>query len=249
MERTKKIILISVLGLMLITLTSVVIVRQIRKKKRNKINGSNNNNPVKNSSPKTILIVGDSQSAIKNAKGGDITYSYPNILKEKFKGSGVTIDVLALGGKTTKWMLENLPSQLAKKKYDRVIIYGGGNDTSNASIPLDTTISNIQKMVDLSRENGADVFVNLGYKVEGKFGDINILPVGRPANLLKKKEDWIPYVQKRKDLQKLIPEKITNATFIPVYDLESKTTDGIHPTSAGHKIVAEKIYESIVKKY
>jgi lysophospholipase L1-like esterase len=248
MDKTKKIILISVLGIILVTLTSVVIVRQVRKR-RGRLNGGEDSVPVKNSNPKTILIVGDSQSAIKNAKGGNITYSYPNILKEKFKDSGVTIDVLALGGKTTKWMLENLPSQLAKKKYDRVIIYGGGNDTSNASIPLDTTISNIQKMVDLSRENGADAFVNLGYKVEGKFGDINILPVGRPANLLKKKEDWIPYVQKRKDLQKLIPEKITNATFIPVYDLESKTTDGIHPTSAGHKIVAEKIYESIVKKY
>lgn len=248
MDKTKKIILISVLGIILVTLTSVVIVRQVRKR-RGRLNGGEDSVPVKNSNPKTILIVGDSQSAIKNANGGNITYSYPNILKEKLKSSGVTIDVLALGGKTTKWMLENLPSQLAKKKYDRVIIYGGGNDTSNASIPLDTTISNIQKMVDLSRENGADAFVNLGYKVEGKFGDINILPVGRPANLLKKKEDWIPYVQKRKDLQKLIPEKITNATFIPVYDLESKTTDGIHPTSAGHKIVAEKIYESIVKKY
>lgn len=248
MDKTKKIILISVLGIILVTLTSVVIVRQVRKR-RGRLNGGEDSVLVKNSNPKKILIVGDSQSAIKNAKGGNITYSYPNILKEKFKDSGVTIDVLALGGKTTKWMLENLPSQLAKKKYDRVIIYGGGNDTSNASIPLDTTISNIQKMVDLSRENGADAFVNLGYKVEGKFGDINILPVGRPANLLKKKEDWIPYVQKRKDLQKLIPEKITNATFIPVYDLESKTTDGIHPTSAGHKIVAEKIYESILKKY
>ena len=248
MDKTKKIILISVLGIILVTLTSVVIVRQVRKR-RGRLNGGEDSVPVKNSNPKTILIVGDSQSAIKNAKGGNITYSYPNILKEKFKDSGVTIDVLALGGKTTKWMLENLPSQLAKKKYDRVIIYGGGNDTSNASIPLDTTISNIQKMVDLSRENGADAFVNLGYKVEGNFGNINIMPVGRPANLLKKKEDWIPYVQKRKDLQKLIPEKITNATFIPVYDLESKTTDGIHPTSAGHKIVAEKIYESIVKKY
>jgi lysophospholipase L1-like esterase len=248
MERTKKIILISVLGLILITLTSVVIVRQVRKR-RGRLNSGEYNVPVKNRNLKTILIVGDSQSAIKNAQGGNITYTYPNILREKLKNQGVTIDVLALGGKTTKWMLQNLPAQLDKKKYDRVIIYGGGNDTSNASIPLDTTISNIQKMVDLSRENGADAFVNLGYKVEGKFGDINILPVGRPANLLKKKEDWIPYVQKRKDLQKLIPEKITNATFIPVYDLESKTTDGIHPTSAGHKIVAEKIYDSIIKKY
>jgi len=244
--KLKKIIIISVVGLLILGVTTAFV---IRKKRKNKLNDGNNNVLVKNNNPKKILIVGDSQSAIKNAQGRDITYTYPNILREKLKDKGVTIDVLALGGKTTAWMLENLPAQLKGKKYDRVIIYGGGNDTSNASIPLDKTISNIQKMVDLSRENGADVFVNLGYKIEGNFGNINIMPVGRPSNLLDKKEDWIPYVQKRKDLQKLIPTRITNATFIPVYDLQSKTTDGIHPTSAGHKIVAEKIYNSIIKKY
>ena len=243
--KLKKIIIISVVGLLIVGVTTAFVIRR----RKNKLNGGGDNVPVKNNNPKKILIVGDSQSAIKNAQGKNITYTYPNLLREKLKDKGVTIDVLALGGKTTAWMLENLPAQLKGNKYDRVIIYGGGNDTSNASIPLDKTISNIQKMVDLSSENGADVFVNLGYKIEGNFGNINIMPVGRPANLLKKKEDWIPYVQKRKDLQKLIPTRITNATFIPVYDLESKTTDGIHPTSAGHKIVAEKIYESILKKY
>jgi lysophospholipase L1-like esterase len=243
--KLKKIIIISVVGLLIVGVTTAFVIRR----RKNKLNGGGDNVPVKNNNPKKILIVGDSQSAIKNAQGKNITYTYPNLLREKLKDKGVTIDVLALGGKTTAWMLENLPAQLKGNKYDRVIIYGGGNDTSNASIPLDKTISNIQKMVDLSSENGADVFVNLGYKIEGNFGNINIMPVGRPANLLKKKEDWIPYVQKRKDLQKLIPTRITNATFIPVYDLESKTTDGIHPTSAGHKIVAEKIYENIIKKY
>jgi lysophospholipase L1-like esterase len=244
-DRTKKIILFSALGLILITITTTLIIRKIRKKKGKK-EEVGTNRKLKNSNPKKILIVGDSQSAVQNASGGKITYTYPNLLREQLKDKGVTIDVLAIGGKTTAWMLQNLPSQLAKNKYDRVIIYGGGNDTSNASIPLETTIKNIQKMVDMSNDNGADVFVNLGYKVEGDFGNINIMPVGRPANLLKKKEDWLPYVQKRKDLQKLIPTRITNATIIPVYDLQSKTSDGIHPTSAGHKIVAEKIYDSIV---
>jgi lysophospholipase L1-like esterase len=104
-------------------------------------------------------------------------------------------------------------------------------------------------MVDMGIENGADVFVNLGYKVEGDFGNIDIMPVGKPANLLTSKEQWKPYVEKRKELQKLIPQKIKRANFIPIYDLKSKTEDGIHPTSSGHKIVAEKIYDSIVKEY
>ena len=238
MNKTQKIILITLASLVLVGLTTAIIIRVKRKKK-----------PVsnlKNKTLKDILIVGDSQSAIENSSGGKITYTYPNLLREKLKDKGITIDVLAIVGKTTDWMKKNLPSKLKEKKYDRVIIYGGGNDTSNSSIKLETTLNNFQQMVDMSIENGADVFVNLGYKVEGKFGDINIMPVGRPANLLDKKEQWIPYVEKRKELQRLIPQKIKNATFIPLYDLESKTTDGIHPTASGHKIVAEKIYESIV---
>jgi lysophospholipase L1-like esterase len=202
---------------------------------------------IKNKNPKKILIVGDSQSAIKTEGGQNITYTYPNLLRDMLKSRGVTIDVLALGGKPTKWMRDNLPSKLAEKKYDRVIIYGGGNDTSNASIPLQTTLNNIQAMVDMANKNGADAFVNLGYKVQGKFGDINIMPVGRPANLLTRKEEWIPYIEKRKELQRLIPKKIKNANFIPAYDLQSKTIDGIHPTASGHKIVAQKVFDSIVK--
>ena len=230
-DTTKKIIVIG-LALVALSLTTAIIIR-IRK---SRIGGGGT---IKN---KKILIVGDSQSAIENASGGKITYTYPNILRDKLKD--VTIDVLALGGKTTDWMKKNLPAKLKNEKYDRVIIYGGGNDTSNASIPLSTTINNIQQMVDMSKDNGADVFVNLGYKVQGDFGNYKLMPL---TPYLDKKEDWIPYVEKRKELQKLIPDKIKNAEFIPTYDLQSKTLDGIHPTAAGHKIVAEKIYESIVK--
>lgn len=229
--------MISLVSAVLLTLTTAIIIRVVRKSKGVKI---------RNKNPKKILIVGDSQSAIENSSGEKITYTYPNLLREQLKDKGVTIDVLASVGKTTDWMKKNLPSKLKAKKYDRVIIYGGGNDTSNASIKLETTLNNIQQMVDMSRENGADAFVNLGYKVQGDFGNYKIMPI---TPYIKEREKWIPYVQKRKDLQKLIPQRIKNATFIPSYDLQSKTTDGIHPTASGHKIVAEKVYDTIVKKY
>lgn len=238
MNRTQKIILFSTIGVVLAGISTAIIIRVVRKRK----SGRN----VKNNNPKKILIVGDSQSAIETSSGGKINYTYPNLLREKLADKGVTIDVLAVVGKTTDWMKKNLPSKLKNKKYDRVIIYGGGNDTSNSSIKLETTLNNIQKMVDMARENGADAFVNLGYKIQGDFGNYKIMPL---TPYLDKKEDWIPYVQKRKDLQKLIPQKIKNATFIPSYDLQSKTSDGIHPNASGHKIVAEKVYDSIVKKY
>ena len=66
-DRTKKIILISVLGIILVTLTSVVIVRQVRKR-RGRLNGGEDSVPVKNSNQKTILIVGIVKVQLKMQK-------------------------------------------------------------------------------------------------------------------------------------------------------------------------------------
>lgn len=203
---------------------------------------------VRNKNPKKILIAGDSQVAIRNADGGAITYTYPNILKRELEPLGYEIDVVALGGKTTDWIKENLESKIKEKKYDRVYLHGGGNDTSNASIPLEKTLSNFQYMVDLSKSNGADPFVVLGYKIEGtsgKFGNYQIMNL---TPYLTKQEDWIPYIEKRKELQRRLPNEIKNANFVPIYDLQQKTSDGIHPNGEGHKIVAEKIKSSILSK-
>lgn len=234
MTRTQKILIVSGFAVVVIALSTLLIVRRRRKGKKTKIQNKN---------PKQILIVGDSQSAIKDANGNKITYTYPNLLRKELEPQGISIDVLALGGKTTDWMKANLPSQLANKKYDRVILYGGGNDTSNMSIPLETTIANFQSMVDMAKNNGADVFVNLGWKIQGDFGNYKIIPL---TQYLTKQEDWIPYIEKRKQLQKLLPEKIVNANFIQPYDLKSMTKDGLHPTAEGHKLVAEIIKNSIL---
>lgn len=227
-NKTQNIIAYSIIGLTLIGVTAFIIIQR-RKSKIDKVKLTNKN-------PKKILIVGDSQSAIKTASGTNITWTYPNLLRQKFPNK--QIDVLALGGKTTSWGLENLPSQLKNNKYDRVYIYMGGNDTSNASIPLDRAIGNIQKMVDLSKENGADVFVGLGWKIEGedgRFGNHNIMPL---TIYLDSAEDWIPLINRRREFQKRLPQEIKGANFVPVYDLQQKTNDGIHPTIEGHKLVA-----------
>lgn len=196
--------------------------------------------------PLTILVIGDSQSLIKTASGQSITWSWPSLLQKKLQGYSVTIDVEAIGGKTSNWMLSAL-----KKRFqsgytpDRVIIYGGGNDATNMSISLDTTLSNFQKMIDISNLHGCDVWVNLGWEISGRFMDINILPVGRPLNLLRKKADWIPYIEKRKTLQSRLKKDLTGCQFIGPYDLRGKTQDGIHPTAEGHKLVCDFILETI----
>lgn len=234
-ESTKKILFIS--SIAIIVIATGLTFYFLSKKPKGKTK------KLKNPNPQKILIVGDSQSAINTSDGKPISFTYPNLLRKKFPDK--EIDVLAKGGKTTKWMAENLPAQLQKKKYDRVYIYGGGNDTSNSSIKLETTISNIQKMVDLSNENGADVFVNTGWQIEGekgRFGNYNIMP---KTKYITSREQWIPYVEKRRQLQERIPTEIKNTSFITPYDLQQKTNDGIHPTTEGHKLVAKYVADTI----
>jgi lysophospholipase L1-like esterase len=199
---------------------------------------------VKNKMPKKILFVGDSQSAIKTADGKDISYTYPRLLKNTLEPRGYEIDVLAIVGKTTKWMKDNLPTQLAKKKYDRIYILGGGNDTSNMSISQNTTLNNFQDMVNMGKSSGADVFVMLGYRIDN-FSDYRKMPL---TIYLKKQEDWIPYIERRKEIQTALPKTIVNATgFVPAYDLNAMTNDGIHPTTAGHKIIANIMLKHITQ--
>ena len=228
-------------------------------------NDTNTSTETVSLSGKKMLIIGDSQSAIKGEKT-DITYTYPNLLKPKLKEIGVELDVLAKGGMTTAWMLENLPNQLKSNKYDIVMIYGGGNDASNTSYEISLTpsaskkgkttdtLSNFQKMVDMCIAQGAEVFINLGYKHEdpnfkgeGKFGNYTLM---KPTKYQEKSEDWIPLIKRRFLLQELLPKAIKNVKkFIPVYDLQKNSSDGIHPSAAGHKIVFEKIYDEIFNKY
>ena len=63
--------------------------------------------------------------------------------------------------------------KLSEKKYDRIYLYIGGNDTSNASIKLETTLSNIQKMVDYTNKQ-----INVNF-----ISNYDITPIQVLANL------------------------------------------------------------------
>ena len=195
---------------------------------------------MKNKNARKILFVGDSQSAIRTDGGDNISYTYPNIVKAQLESKGYIIDVLASVGKQTSWMKENLPNQLAQKKYDRVYIYGGGNDVSSGK-SVDSVVTNIQDMVTMANNSGADAFVTLGYRIDN-FADPNKMP---KTIYVTTPEQWIPIIEKRKQLQKALPQSIKGANFVPVYDLKGLTNDGIHPTAEGHKIVAENILKSL----
>lgn len=181
-----------------------------------------------------ILFIGDSVTDIDDSRGRP-TGTYPLLIRKD--RPDLSIDVNALGGKTTSWMLMNLPPYLRNKKYAKVFIYGGINDAFG-NIKVDTIVSNIQKMVDLSVQNGARAYVVLGYEPNG-FMDFNKMPTTR---YVRSKRDYIPLVQNYVRLQTALQQRIRNATIIPKIVLASNmTTDGTHPTGAGQRVIAETL--------
>lgn len=197
---------------------------------------------LKNPKPKKILFVGDSITAVKDSKGNNITSTYPNYVKNELALNNISVDVLAKGGQPTSWMLQNLPTML-QNKYDRVYIYGGVNDAWNSSIKPNVPFENIQKMVDLINQSGADAFIIIGYEPYG-FMDYQKMPV---TIYQKSKEDNIPLIKEYADFQVQLPKTIKNATFIPKFSLGNRTSDGIHPNAEGQKMIAQTILKSVNK--
>jgi lysophospholipase L1-like esterase len=144
---------------------------------------------------------------------------------------------LAIGGKQTKWMLENLPSQLSLKQYDRVYIYGGTNDIFS-QITVDKTISNVQKMVDLCISNGATPYVIIGYSPDTDM-DYTKMPT---TIYVRNKAEYIPMIEKYKEYQTKLPTNIKNAKFVGVFSI-GVLSDGFHPSAAQHQKIAKIIID------
>lgn len=189
--------------------------------------------------PTSMLFVGDSITAIEY-NGKPVTTTYPNIIKKELEPKGIKVDVLAQGGKRTDWLLTNLSEKLKTNKYDRIYIYGGINDMFSA-VSKDKALSNLQQMVDLSKNNGAEPFVIIGYDAK-TFMDENKLKttknVPTKAGIIELKNKYIDY-------QNSIPTTIIGAKIVDKFNIPSTmTVDGIHPTTSGQKIIAKSLLET-----
>lgn len=185
------------------------------------------------STARRILFVGDSITASE-------LYSYSYLIKRDRKD--LTVDVLAKGGQTTQWMLENLIKQLASKNYDKVYVYGGVNDSMNDTIPTERTLKNLQEMVNLISKDGAKPYIITGIEPDN-FMDYRKMPTNRWTP---KRELYIPMIAKYKRYQQAIPNTIKGATIIPVFILNpSLTQDGIHPTSKGQLLMRPIVEKTI----
>lgn len=185
--------------------------------------------------PKKILFVGDSITA--TTWKGKPTNTYPTLIQKA--RPDLQIDVIAIGGKTTKWMLDTLPSKL-NNKYDRIYVYGGANDAFSEYVKLDTAVSNMQKMIDLINQSGAEAWVVIGIEPRG-YSDWRKMPINQ---YMKRKEDYIPLVERYVQLQDKY-RGLKNANFVPKFQISgSMTSDGQHPSGSGQQIIANDIMKT-----
>jgi lysophospholipase L1-like esterase len=177
-----------------------------------------------------VMFVGDSHSA-----GPGWTWNYL-IAKDHPEWNSTHI---TKGGKRTDWMLENLKSDLSKKKYDLVFIYGGANDVMSP-LPITTPIKNIQKMVDLVNKQGGKAIVLTGFDSESIFNP-NKVATTKYCD----RECMIGFKPKRVKYQQELPSTITGAKVIPkLVGKYSWSNDGVHVGSAQHKLMKDHIYSN-----
>lgn len=201
---------------------------------------------LKNRTPFTLLLYGDSISRGYNASGvtkappfmpsyGDlITLNLEAAYKTK-----INFVNLSVGGKTSQWGIDSI-SQVVKEQPDLVVIAFGMNDASRTT-PAEQFAANVQKMIDEVRKS----------KPAAEF----ILIATMTGNPEWTKASPELYPQYRDALDKLCTKGVVLADMTAMWTdlLKQKkfadiTGNGVnHPNDFAHRIYAEVILGLLVK--
>jgi len=114
-----------------------------------------------------ILVVGDSLSA---GYGIEIRQTWVSLLQQRLNMQGHDYDVVnaSVSGDTTSGGLTRLKTALPKHNPVLVVLELGGNDGLRA-LPLPVIESNLNTMIELSRDAGAAVAL-LGMRIPTNYG-------------------------------------------------------------------------------
>lgn len=170
-----------------------------------------------------IIILGDSITAGLGLPSDGI---YPTLLADHFQRAGTPTEILNAGvsGDTTAGGLRRI-DWLLKQQPDLLLIELGANDGMRG-VPLEDIEANLSKMIEKSQQ--ADVAVRLlQMRIPANFGDEYTAGFAAIYPRLAEKHD-VP----------LLPFLLQGVAG----DQELNQADGIHPTKAGHSIIAETMF-------
>lgn len=176
----------------------------------------------------SALVLGDSHTLPNNGWFEAMVKKY---------GIGAT-HKLAANGRKTDAMLSSLKLYLASHKAPNYVIMWGGANDSYGGVAEETTIKNVQAMVDLANSKGSKFIIVKGYdpmKVSYNFDLRKMYRGATEQGLLKARDNYAK-------LLKAFDTKIKGATkIVPAYTgfTRKDSTDGLHLTANAYTILGE----------
>jgi acyl-CoA thioesterase-1 len=169
-----------------------------------------------------IVAFGDSLSAGYGAEPGK---SFPDFLQKDLDAAGLHWRVVNAGvsGNTTTDGLDRVREVLAYKPRITIVEFGGNDGLRG--LPLETTRSNLEQIIQMLQAAGSRVLV-AGMTLPPNYGGDYVTRFGRIYVDLAKKYD-----------APRIPFLLSEVVFRPGLMQQ----DGIHPTSEGNEIVAKTV--------
>lgn len=174
---------------------------------------------------KTIIFFGDSITA---GYGLSMEEAYPNLIQKRIDSLGLNYEVINAGrsGEASAGGLDRI-DWILKGKPDIFVLELGGNDGLRG-LSIEETEANLKAMIDKVRAANSNTKILLaGMQIPPNLGQ----------EYTKAFRNVFPKVAKDKNVE-LIPFLLENVGG----DTKLNQSDGIHPNTAGHKIVAETVW-------
>ncbi len=175
---------------------------------------------------KTILFLGDSLTA---GYGLLQEQSFPNLIGDRLKERDLPFEVVNAGvpGDTSAGGLRRI-DWLLRRRIDILVLELGANDMLRG-VPLDLTAENLQAIIDKTRA----AYPSVKIVVAGMLAPPNLGP-----EYTSEFRDMFPALAAANDAL-LIPFLLEGVAARPELNLP----DGIHPNAAGHRIVADDVWD------
>jgi len=181
---------------------------------------------------KTLVILGDSISA---AYGLDEREGWVQLLRKRLADQSLAVNVVnaSISGETSAGGLARLPRLLSEHSPDWLVVELGGNDGLRGYPPR-ALQNNLQQMVKLAREGGAEVLL-LGMQMPPNYGKAytKAFAAVYPKVAAAEQVPLIPFF--------LEPVALVEGAM---------QTDGIHPTAKAQAALLEHVWpclETILK--
>jgi len=173
---------------------------------------------------KTVLVFGDSLSA---SYGIEEEQGWVSLLSEKLRQAQSSYSVInaSVSGETSTGGLSRLPAALAEFRPSVVILELGGNDGLRG-LPLATLQANLEEMVNLSQQAGANVLL-AGIQIPPNYGPRYTEPFYALFGEIAETEQ-LPFV----------PFLIDGIPQQP----ELMQSDGIHPRAEAQHIILDNVW-------